>query len=202
LWEALSARGLDGPLEAALLTLIDTLSLPAAPDVILEAFERVESLSAATAASFVAPLAVRGEVPITIDVVEALDTRGEPITISPSAPGKVRVLGATGQGGDPGVADPGSGADVALQATAAALGTRGTEAGLFLQGTLVAPGARTSTGDAAGAADAAESPRPGQRGIRLPSPLLIALVLAAVAGGAAVWYWSDREAGVTGQPDS
>jgi hypothetical protein len=174
-----------------LLTLIDTLSLPAAPDVSLEAFERVESLSDATAASFVAPLAARGEVPITIDVLEALDTRGEPILIGSAETGAVRILGAGGAADAGAVGGVGSAEDLAAQGTAAASNSGGPDGAPFVPGTVVAGGAEQAPGAATGAGNtSAASAGPG--GIRLPSPLLVALVLAALAGGAAVWYWSDR----------
>jgi hypothetical protein len=177
LWHELDRRGLREGLESALLELLDALTLPAEPDVILERFEHFESLSSATAAGFAAPLADSGEVPVVVNVVEARDTRGELIPIAPGAPGTVRIIGAPAAGRGPGVD------------TARGPGPTGLSAGASaVTSSLVVTAPQQAAPDPA-PADAA-----GRPGIDIPGPLILALGLAALAGGGAMWWTRERDA--------
>jgi hypothetical protein len=91
LWEELDSRGLMAPTEMGLLALLEALSRPDPPDVILERLEAAESLLGATVASYAAPLTLPGAVAVTVEALEAFDTRGAAVPTLPPQAGHVFV---------------------------------------------------------------------------------------------------------------
>lgn len=185
LWEALAGRGLGAPLEGGLLNLLEALSRPAEPDVILERLELVSALLSATVDSYAAPLYMPGQVPVVIEALAAFDTRGQAVPLRDAPPASVLV---TGSGLPP--ASAGSPTPI-VAAAPTALETAGatTSAGAVPPVGAVLPGSTASSSPV----PVGVQPRPNSDPAASPLPLpLVGTLLAAAAAGAAAVLWGRK----------
>lgn len=167
LYESLAAHGLAAPLAGRLLTTLDLASRPAETDRIVVALRDLEELMTATWSSHIAALGGASGIPIQVVVGSLTDTSGQSLPVAEPLPGLVRLPeGAVGVATEP-----------ARGSTATPEPTGRPSVAPTVPPASPIPPVMDATEAAGG----------------LPVPLVAALLLAGVAGVAAV-LWADRRA--------
>lgn len=175
LYATLDSAGLALPLSKGLLELVDLTSLPSISseaevpiDLLVQLVAEARAILDRSLTAYALTLASEGSLPVRIDALAASDTTGAPIPLAPSVHGQV-ILPASAQDRPPtSVTLPTLPAG--LDEAAAADSPR--PAGVVTGSLPASKGAATSGGPAR----------------RMPPILILALILALVAGAAAVRY--------------